>query len=98
LAAAQTGTVVVRARCDRDDRAQLFWGTHISAVSAAQSVQVDLVGDGEFHEYRVDLSSNVRWRGVITSLRFDPVAGAGARFALDYIRFQEGQRGSAEPQ
>ena len=82
------GTMIVRMKVEKDDRAQLFWSTTVIGQSEATSAGVALIGDGEFHEYTVDLSQVQTWRGVVVSLRFDPVSGAGTRFAIDYIRFE----------
>jgi hypothetical protein len=88
LEARQFDTLVVRMRASADDTAQLFWGTSLSKQSEMNSVRFQLTGDGEFHEYRVDLSRSRTWRGVIKSLRFDPAARAGTKLAIDYIKME----------
>ena len=84
-----TNSLTVRMRVDsKDDHAQLFWSTTTVGQSEATSAGFELIGDGEFHEYTVDLSRVKTWRGVVVSLRLDPVAGPGAKYAIDYIRFE----------
>ncbi len=80
-------TLRLRMRSSKNDRAQLFWATQISAQGETQSVHIDLIGDGKFHEYRVNLGTNVRWRGAVTALRLDPAVGPGTDFAIDFISF-----------
>ena len=70
-----------------DDQAQLFWATTTSSQSEGNSVRFSVVGDGQFHDYELDMSRLPQWRGLITSLRFDPSARSGATFAVDSIRF-----------
>lgn len=31
------------------------------------------IGDGEFHDYEVDVSKNVHWKGTVRQLRFQPI-------------------------
>ena len=48
---------------------------------------IPLIGDGRFHDYRIDVGSHPLWNGNITSLRMDPGGGAQAgEFAIEYIR------------
>lgn len=68
------------------ERGQLFWSTPRARVSESTSVTFELIGDGQMHEYLVPVSSNPRWRGTVTGLRFDPCAHAGATVIVDEIR------------
>lgn len=72
----------------RDDIAQVFWTTPTSAASEAASVRFPVHIDGEWHDYAVDVGDHVRWRGLISGLRFDPCNRSGivvvlARMALE---------------
>jgi len=80
--------LVLRVRVDHDERAQLFWATSVSPASETQSLSVALRGDGAFHEYRLDLAAESRWRGLVTQIRLDPVAQPGRHFAIDSIHFE----------
>jgi hypothetical protein len=42
--------------------------------------------DGQWHEYRLELGRNPRWRGMITRLRLDPCNRAGILVEVDSIR------------
>ena len=81
-------TLTIRMRSSESDRAQLFWATAVSAQSEANSVRFDVAGDGQFHDYKLDLGASRRWRGLIVSLRLDPANKAGVEFAVDSIRFE----------
>ncbi len=87
IEADSTRRLVIRMRSDHDDQAQLFWATATSSQSEANSVRFRVIGDGQFHEYQIDLSNSPQWRGLVTSLRFDPSARSDTQFAIDYIRF-----------
>lgn len=86
------GTFVVRMRLKRgdgqsfQDRAQAFWRTDRLPESEASSERFEVLGDGEWHEYRVPVGRNRRWRGVITRLRLDPGNQRGVEIALDTLR------------
>jgi hypothetical protein len=45
-----------------------------------------VVGDDQFHTYEIDLAKSPHWRGLVTTLRFDPATESGVRFAIDYVR------------
>ncbi|MBM4089367.1 MAG: hypothetical protein FJ276_08045 [Planctomycetes bacterium] len=78
--------VTIRMRSSASDTAQLFWGTTLLAPSEANSVRFQIHGDGQFHDYELDLSTKRTWRGVIVSLRLDPANRPGVQFAIDHIR------------
>ncbi len=83
-----TRLLSIRMRASADDRAQVFWGTTVSGQSEANSARFDVVGDGQFHEYEIDLGESRKWRGLVVSLRFDPAGKPGVQFAVDWIRFR----------
>ena len=93
--ASEFSTVVVRMRLLRADgatfadSAQLFWRTSRLAESESSSVGFPVQGDGQWHECRVPVSQNPRWRGVITHLRLDPCNQPNVRVDLDSIRLAE---------
>lgn len=71
-------------------QAQLFWnavgvGEHFDE---AHSVQFTIVDDGQYHIYKVDLSSASSYNGSAYGLRFDPVAKGvkGAYVNIAFIR------------
>jgi hypothetical protein len=82
---ADYATVVVRMQAEQDDQGQLFWATTSSRVSGQSSISFKVIGDGKPHEYRIDVGSHRRWRGVVTGLRLDPGAKPGNRFQIDSI-------------
>lgn len=85
-AAATHPFLAARIKASRDFSAQLFWQTTTSPISEANSVHFNVQGDGEWHEYRIHLAGNPRWRGVITGLRFDLGNEPNVEVAIDYLR------------
>ncbi len=90
--AAEFSAVVVRMRLSQSavgaprDVAQLFWRTSRMAESESTSERFSVHVDGQWHEYRVSLGQNPRWRGVITRLRLDPGTRPNVEVDLDFIR------------
>ncbi|MBI4582719.1 MAG: glycoside hydrolase family 99-like domain-containing protein [Planctomycetes bacterium] len=84
--------LVTRLRLRREDGrpfkgiAQFFWRTSAIAESEATSVRFEVAGDGEWHEYRLPVQKNRRWRGMITRLRLDPGNQLGIEVEVDFIR------------
>jgi hypothetical protein len=92
LQSAEYPRVVIRMQATGDIpqtlAAQLFWSETGAAIVEPASVRFALKTDGAMHEYDVNLSENPRWRGEITSLRFDPCDARGVTVAIDEIRFE----------
>jgi hypothetical protein len=72
------------------DTAQLFWSTSRLPESESTSAHFEVMEDGQWHEYKVPLSQNRRWRGIITRLRLDPCDHPGVRVEVGSIRLQQG--------
>lgn len=68
------------------DGAQLFWRTRHVPESEATSTRFPVKVDGEWHDYRVPVADNLRWRGVLTRLRLDPCSRASVEVGLDHVR------------
>jgi hypothetical protein len=77
-----------RMRSDRNQRVQVFWATTLTAMSGDVSLGIEVVGDGQFHDYEIDLAQSPHWRGVVNILRIDPATEPDAQFAFDYVRLQ----------
>jgi len=77
-----------RMRTDTSDRVQVFWATTLAATSGEASLGIDVVGDGQFHDYEIDLGASPHWRGIVTVLRIDPANRPGPKFAFDYVRLR----------
>lgn len=67
--------------------AQLFWTTSAGGTSETKSIPFTLERDGAFHVYTLDLAAHPRWRGTITTLRFDPCNFSGANICIDEVVF-----------
>jgi hypothetical protein len=90
--AGEFNAVVVRMRLTSadgttfKDRAQLFWRTSRLAESESTSEHFEVQGDGQWHDYRIPVGQNPRWRGVITRLRLDPGNRSNVNIDLDSVR------------
>ncbi len=57
-----------------DTHAQVFWArTDAPDLNEAKSINFDVVADGKYRTYEVDLAKSPEYKGTITGLRFDPV-------------------------
>jgi len=57
-----------------EHQAQVFWTRYDSqGVSDEKSLRFNIIADGQYHVYTVDLSKSPEYRGDITRLRIDPV-------------------------
>jgi hypothetical protein len=86
-------TVTVRMKAEGEgkpgDQLQLFWATATAGVTEASSVKVDLVYDGQFHDYVLPVGESPRWRGTIRSFRLDPGSSSGARVTIERVKLDE---------
>ena len=65
---------------------QIFFVTDLDPnYSEAKSLVFEVVADGEFHTYDLDMSSVSGWSGLVQQLRFDPVAGEEKAIEIDQI-------------
>lgn len=85
--------IVIRMRIDKlaaeGEGAQMFWTTPTARTSEAASVKFELIGDGEYHTYVLPVGENSRWRGRITTLRFDPCSHADAQISIEEIKLSK---------
>ncbi|MHB8974409.1 MAG: glycoside hydrolase family 99-like domain-containing protein [Pirellulaceae bacterium] len=75
-----------RMRSDRAQRVQVFWATTLTAMNGDASLGLEVVGDGQFHDYEIDLAQSPQWRGVVNLLRIDPATEPDVEFAIEYVR------------
>lgn len=52
-----------------------------------KSVLFDIVADGEWHDYELDMLALPEWNAMVTQLRIDPGVSAGAVIEIDEISF-----------
>jgi hypothetical protein len=90
--AAEFKTVLVRIKLSKTaggmfkDSAQLFWRTARLAESESSSLRFEVIGDGQWHDYRIPVGTNNRWRGLITRLRLDPCNQADVLVEIEFVR------------
>ena len=87
--AATFPSLALSVKANRDIDGQLFWARPGVGMSEAASVHFPIRGDGKFHDVKVKLAANPRWRGVITSLRFDPGNEDGVEVAVKSIGLEK---------
>lgn len=87
--AARFPFVVLRVKANRDIDGQLFWRTASAKENEASSVRFPIRGDGQFHDIRLRLADNTRWRGIIAGLRFDPGSEDGVEVVVESIRLAD---------
>ena len=56
-------------------------------VDGDKLITFEIIDDGDFHDYELDLSAFAEWQGTITRLRFDPVTVSDLAVAIDGISF-----------
>ena len=87
LQADDYGKAVIRMAADKESEGQLFWCTsYMRQFNEPMSIRFKVIGDGNFHEYVLELGKHELWHGRIVGLRFDPVNLADAKIQIDYIR------------
>ncbi len=69
----------VRMKAKEKGYMNLYWVTVESPEfygSDKKVVACDIIGDGEWHTYRLPLNAHPAWKGTLKHLRFDPIEGA----------------------
>jgi hypothetical protein len=79
-------SIEIRMKATSGEAAQIFFTTSSDTFfDEAKSLRFIINGDGQFHTYVLDMSSNPGWKGAIVQFRLDPTE-APASFEVDYIR------------
>jgi len=83
--------IVIRVKISKNSQGQIFWLTKSSQnYNEPMSFGFRIKGDGEFHEYKLNVGKNSLWLSdLITDLRFDPTGEEGVTAEVDYIRLVE---------
>lgn len=85
-----TAIIRMRVSSGADTFGQLFFVTGTDqGWNEAKSLVFDVVADGEFRDYTLDLSTLRTWNGLIEGLRIDPVAASGLTVDIDRISFPD---------
>lgn len=78
-------TVKLRMRVSAGSKGQLFWITGDQRQwNESRAVTFDLIADGKYHNYTLNMSANADWKGEIYQFRFDPTDAPG-NIAIDYF-------------
>lgn len=57
-------------------------------LSDSKSVGIQVIGDGRYHTYDIDFSTNAEWKGIIDELRVDPIYVANTDVDISKIAFK----------
>jgi hypothetical protein len=79
----------LRMRVTAGSGGQFYWSTESApGFDEDRSIRFQIVPDGRFHDYRLELGQNPRWVGqTITGLRLDPCGGAqSGEFNVDSLQ------------
>ncbi len=83
-----------RLKSDTGGGGELFFRDQSEGFSGERQISFSILGDGQFHTYRVDLSAYAGWKGHVAQVRFDPLNPAGAKIALRGLRFVASESGN----
>ena len=81
----------IRMRVDKGKSAQLFWTLFPAGYTEESSIKFNLIPDGKFHMYRLNLAECPAWKSKVDLMRFDPTDAEGDHIEWDYIRFVTGK-------
>jgi hypothetical protein len=81
-------TLAIRMRLTAGEGGQVFWAIPGGGMAPERSATFPLQGDGQFHEYTIDLAKAPSWKGYVVQLRIDPGSAVGAEVEIDYVHLQ----------
>lgn len=87
LAAEDWPILEFRIKSDAGGKGELFFRAEDEAFHSDRQIDFTLIGDGQFHSYRIELAKYSRWKGSITQIRLDPLNPSGANIVVQGIRF-----------
>lgn len=80
--------LALRCRASAPGVTQIYYSKDDAGFREEQLLPVRMLGDGQWHSYRIDLRVVRNWFGTIRRLRLDPLNGTsevGARLEIDWI-------------
>lgn len=81
--------IVIRIKTSTSGKCKFYFVSDKSPDWSEQnSISFPVVGDNQYHEYTIDLSTQAAWQGKITQLRLDPLDAPG-NYSIDYIRIEK---------
>ena len=71
-------------------KAQLFWTTTTEPDCIEEaSVPIEIVGDGEWHDYTINVAGNGNWQGTVTMLRLDPCSRIDVQVSVASVQLNK---------
>ena len=70
------------------DTARCSWRTGQMALTESRNIEFPVQADGQWHEYRVPVSQDPRWRGTIAQLFLSPCRRPNVRVDLAFVRLK----------
>lgn len=78
--------IQIRMKVSAGNYAELYFVTNSDGTfDETKVLRFDVIADGQFHTYNLDMSKLSKWNGTITQIRLDP-AVAKSYVAVDYVR------------
>lgn len=71
---------------------QIFWSTIKQGLSESASEKFEVILDGSWHEYTINLKGNPMWNGTMDQFRLDPLDVSGVKIIIDEIRFIKAEK------
>ncbi|MGQ9631401.1 MAG: tetratricopeptide repeat protein [bacterium] len=80
-------SALVRMKISDGYNAQVYWAHKDGEFSESKAKYFDIIGDGKWHEYEVNLSDIPTWNGKVYWFRLDPTNAPG-NVEIDYIQIK----------
>jgi hypothetical protein len=88
--AAATPQIEIRMKVSAGYGAQVFFATGTDPYFVEEkSLVFEIIADGEYHTYTLDMSTVDTWQGTVNQLRLDPTDAPGP-VEVDYFRVSAG--------
>ena len=85
--AARYSIIEFKAKSDVGGAGEIFFRRADQTLSEERQTTHLLIGDGQFHVYRIKMNENANWNGTIAQIRFDPLNLPGAHLEIESLRF-----------
>ncbi|MHB1460251.1 MAG: beta-galactosidase [Armatimonadota bacterium] len=89
----QIMTVTMLANCS--GTGSVYFKHAGEGLSDSKSVGIQVIGDGRYHTYDIDFSTNAEWKGIIDEVRVDPIYVANTDVEISKIAFKRSNNLSA---
>ncbi len=81
--------LVIRARIGKTEGGTIYFSHPGEAMSEKCKFGFPTLGDGQLHDYKINLAAHPEWKGIIAQIRIDLVNSAGVEVAVDSIELKK---------